>query len=153
MTTQPLEPLQVLICDDNVGWTAFLTEILAAEEDLEVTGIASSVREARALVAERAPDLIVLDLYMRGESGGAYLAELAQKAPELPVVVLSGAPLQVLTSVQGSTAHAVLGKDAVLDGRLVASLRAAQATGRESRRPTGSSTRTARSESIVSPTV
>lgn len=44
------------------------------------------------LVAEEAPDLILLDLMMPNMTGDEFLAELRETQPEIPVVIVTGFP-------------------------------------------------------------
>ena len=77
----------VLLVDDDVA----LTEALRAEgEALDLRVLtASDLTRARQLLGE-APQVVVLDLMLPdGEEGLAFLRELSETHPELPVIVLT----------------------------------------------------------------
>ena len=78
---------RVLVVDDEPGVQESLRMLL--KEECEVVP-AGSVDAALALLAEAAPDLILLDLVMPGRSGFDLFAELSQQAAPPPVIVLSG---------------------------------------------------------------
>ena len=58
--------------------------------------IANTGEDGLALVAERCPDLVIVDFLMPGLTGADVLARIRQTQPELPVVLCTGyaAPLQ-----------------------------------------------------------
>jgi DNA-binding NtrC family response regulator len=53
---------------------------------------AASVEEARRAIAEAAPDVIVSDLHIRGESGLTLLQYVRDAGLEVPFIMLSGTP-------------------------------------------------------------
>lgn len=73
-----MEPtrLHVLIVDDEPPARARARRLLEAVGGATVVGEAGSADEARRLVAERRPDLLLLDIQMPGEDGFALLRSL-----------------------------------------------------------------------------
>ncbi len=61
--------LRVLIVDDERLARRALRTLLAAHPDVEVVGEASKVEEAAVLVQRERPDVVLLDVQMRGETG------------------------------------------------------------------------------------
>jgi DNA-binding NtrC family response regulator len=78
---------RVLVVDDEPGVQESLRMLLKQECEVLTAG---SVDAALPLLAEAAPDLILLDLVMPGRSGFDLFAELAQQSAPPPVIVLSG---------------------------------------------------------------
>ena len=80
----------MLICDDDLDMANLIASILRVE------GIASAfardTEEAKAMLAARTYDAMILDLVLPGQSGESLLYELRTNGstPELPVVVVSG---------------------------------------------------------------
>jgi DNA-binding NarL/FixJ family response regulator len=63
-----LVPLRCLIVDDNVSFREEMRDLLA-EQGLEVVGGAGSAAEAQRQIAELRPDVVLIDIDLRGESG------------------------------------------------------------------------------------
>ncbi|MFH1809177.1 MAG: response regulator [Pseudomonadota bacterium] len=85
---QPLEPVQVLLVDDEVEFTAAMGRALSWR-GFEVR-TACSGSTALDLLAEQAADVVVLDVRMPDPDGHAVFRCIRQRAPCTPVVFLSG---------------------------------------------------------------
>jgi DNA-binding NtrC family response regulator len=83
----------VLVIDDDPQILE-LIQIILEDEGHEVTTL-SSGRQAVEVVAATHPDLVLLDIVMESRHGMEVLAELREAAPDVPVVLLSGAVTQV----------------------------------------------------------
>lgn len=81
--------IRIGICDDHGLVRSGLRRVIEAEADLEVTGEAANADEALALVRERSPDVLLLDITMPGQSGIDALPQLRQAAPGMKVLMLS----------------------------------------------------------------
>lgn len=77
--------INVLVVDDETSASAALKKLLVAA-GFQVR-VANDGQSALALVAERAPDLIVTDLSMPAMSGLELLIELGSRGVEAPVIV------------------------------------------------------------------
>jgi two-component system invasion response regulator UvrY len=84
--------IRIVIVDDHAIVRAGLRQFLAEQPDLEVVGEASNGREALDLVRKGGLDVIVMDLSMPDQNGVDALAAIKARAPELPVLILSGYP-------------------------------------------------------------
>ena len=84
--------IRVVIVDDHAIVRAGLRQFLAEQSDLEVVGEAANGREALDLVRKGGIDVIVMDLSMPDQNGVDALAAIKARAPELPVLILSGYP-------------------------------------------------------------
>jgi len=71
-----LEPLRVVLVDDEPLARARVRRMLGEMGGAVVVGEAGSASEARRVVADTAPDLLLLDVQMPGEDGFALLASL-----------------------------------------------------------------------------
>ena len=78
--------MRVIVCDDDAVVVSSLAIVLGAQPDIEVAGTASSGDEAVRLVAELAPDIVLLDIQMPG-TDGLTAAERILAAPNPPRVV------------------------------------------------------------------
>lgn len=82
------EPASILVVDDDPAIRELLTDFLTKRGYLVQT--APDGQAALALVAQRAPELIVLDIHLPGMNGVAVLQELRARQYAGNVIVLSG---------------------------------------------------------------
>lgn len=122
--------MRLLLVDDHPVFLEGLAEALARQADFEIAGMATDSDAAVAACQRLAPDLVLLDLAMRGLNGLATLTRLRQLA-RVPRVLM-------LTSSDDAT-DAIAALDAGADGyitksarydELVAAIREAAAGGR-----------------------
>jgi DNA-binding NarL/FixJ family response regulator len=84
--------IRVVIADDHAIVRSGLRQYFADQVDLKVTGEAANGREALDLVRKGEVDVLLMDLSMPDQSGIDALAAIKARAPELPVLILSGFP-------------------------------------------------------------
>jgi two-component system, NarL family, invasion response regulator UvrY len=84
--------IRVAIVDDHAIVRTGLREFFSDQVDLRVVGEAANGREAQELVRRGEIDVLVMDLNMPDQSGVDALAAIKARAPELPVLILSGFP-------------------------------------------------------------
>lgn len=84
--------IRVVIVDDHAIVRSGLKQFFSEQVDLRVTGEAANGREALDLVRKGEVDVLVMDLSMPDQSGVDALAAIKARAPELPVLILSGFP-------------------------------------------------------------
>ena len=63
-STPSAQPLRIIVADDQASVREGLVLLLGALPDIEVVASAPDGEQAIALVAEHAPDAILLDLHM-----------------------------------------------------------------------------------------
>jgi two-component system response regulator NreC len=78
-----------LIADDHAVVRQGLRLLLETEPDLSVIGDATDLEETRALMRERRPDVLVLDLHMGRELSLTTVSELRSVSPSTAVVILT----------------------------------------------------------------
>ena len=81
--------LRVLIVDDSVVIRRLVSDIISADSDLEVAGVAANGRIALARIPQVNPDIITLDVEMPEMDGLETLKELRKIYPRLPVIMFS----------------------------------------------------------------
>jgi DNA-binding NarL/FixJ family response regulator len=81
--------IRVLLVDDQALIRAGLKMLCDAEPDLEVVGEAGNGRDAVALAARLAPDVIVMDLRMPGVDGISATSRVLAERPATRVLVLT----------------------------------------------------------------
>lgn len=104
--------IRVAIVDDHAIVRAGLRQFLAEQPDLHVAAEAADGRGALDLVREGGIDVLVMDLAMPGQGGVDALAAVRARAPELPVLILSGYPeAQYATTLLRQGASGYLNKE------------------------------------------
>ena len=84
--------IRIVIVDDHAIVRSGLRQFFSEQVDLCVIGEAANGREAMELVRKGDLDVLVMDLSMPEHSGIDALAAVKARAPELPVLILSGFP-------------------------------------------------------------
>ena len=84
--------IRIAIVDDHAMVRAGLRQFFAEQPDFTVVGEAATGREALDIVRRGGVDVIVLDISMPDQSGVDALAAIKARAPDLPVLILSGFP-------------------------------------------------------------
>lgn len=70
------QPIRIFLVDDNVLHSESVAAVLATSKDFQVVGLSRTASEARPLISKSAPDIIVVELHMTGQSGLDLLRDL-----------------------------------------------------------------------------
>lgn len=81
--------VRVLLVDDHTLFRKGLAELLERNEQISVAGVTGSAEEARRLLDELKPDVMVTDLHMQPVDGLALLRQLQQEGNLVPTLVLT----------------------------------------------------------------
>lgn len=84
-----MDRIRVLLADDHALFREGLAGILGAEPDFEVVGEASDGLEALVKARELAPDLILMDVQMRGADGLEATQRIKLERPATAIVMLT----------------------------------------------------------------
>ena len=84
--------IRIAIIDDHAMVRAGLRQLFAEQPDFVVVAEAANGRQALDIVRKGEADVIVLDISLPDQSGVEALAAIKARAPELPVLILSGFP-------------------------------------------------------------
>ena len=87
--TRSQTPITILIADDHTIVRAGLVALLGTEPDLKVIGQAKNGIEAVREAVRLRPDIVLMDLMMPRKDGVEATVELAEKAPEAKVILLT----------------------------------------------------------------
>jgi DNA-binding NarL/FixJ family response regulator len=80
---------RLLIVDDHPIVRQGVVRLIESEPDLQVCAEAESAQEAIAALAQHTPDLVLLDLTLRGTPGLDLIRQMRAEQPKTPVLVLS----------------------------------------------------------------
>lgn len=84
--------IRIAIVDDHAMVRAGLRQFFADQPDLQVVAEAANGRQALDIVRQGEVDVIVMDISMPEHSGVDALNAIKARAPDLPVLILSGFP-------------------------------------------------------------
>jgi two-component system, NarL family, invasion response regulator UvrY len=104
--------IRIAIIDDHAIVRAGLRQFFSDQIDFKVVAEAATGREALDIVRKGEVDVIVLDISMPDQSGVDALAAIKARAPDLPVLILSGFPEEhYATTLLRQGASGYLNKD------------------------------------------
>ncbi len=83
------DPIRVLIVDDIAETREHLAKLLGFENDIVVAGSVGSGEEALVLATELPVDVLLLDINMPGMDGIATAEQLAVRAPDASIIMMS----------------------------------------------------------------
>lgn len=83
------ERKRILVVDDHPMMRAGLMQLISKQADLEVCGEAGSPAEAMERIVQSRPDLIVVDISMKGASGLEFIKNVCAVHGHIPMLVLS----------------------------------------------------------------
>lgn len=78
----------ILVVDDDDPVRVMLSRLLRTQGYTVLQ--ASHAQEARTILADHRPDLVISDIVMPGESGIELRRHIARQWPDLPVILISG---------------------------------------------------------------
>jgi DNA-binding NarL/FixJ family response regulator len=81
--------IRVLLADDHALVRAGIHSLLEGMREVQVVGEASSGEEALELADRARPDVVLMDIAMKGITGLEAAAQLRERHPEVRVVILS----------------------------------------------------------------
>jgi len=111
-TQRYLNMIRIAIVDDHAMVRAGLRQFFSDQPDFSVIGEAATGREALDIVRKGDVDVILMDIAMPDQSGVDALAAIKARAPELPVLILSGYPEEhYATTLLKQGASGYLNKD------------------------------------------
>lgn len=82
-------PMRVLICDDDALIGDALHDVLSAEPDMAVVGVARTAEDAIAMAERYAPDVAVVDVRMPGGGGLRVAREVRRRCPAVRLMAFS----------------------------------------------------------------
>jgi DNA-binding NarL/FixJ family response regulator len=80
---------RIVIVEDHPIFRAGLKELIETENDLQVCGEADTINNAMKVIEDKQPDLVIIDITLRGRNGIELIKELHRDTPLLPLLVLS----------------------------------------------------------------
>ena len=105
--------IKIFIVEDQALLRDSLTNIINAQEDMQVAGFAADAGEALALCRKIEPDLALLDVVTANKANGiAAAAEIRRELPDIKIVIMTSLPeITFLDSARKAGAHSFVYKD------------------------------------------
>ena len=88
-TIQPERKSRVLVVEDHPVLCDGLKQLIDSQQDLVCIGAADNVSDAKRLVENSNPDLMILDLRLKGGDALDFIKTLRVEYPEVRVLILS----------------------------------------------------------------
>ena len=108
----PVDPVRVLIVDDQAPFLAALRAVVARLSEFTLVGEATSGEQAVELAAATQPDLVLMDINMGGIDGLEATSRIVRARPDTLVVLVSTYTLEQLPPhARSCGAGAYLNKD------------------------------------------
>ncbi len=85
----PAAPIRVVLADDHALVRAGMRSLLGAMAQVQVVGEAASGEEALALAERERPDVVLMDIAMKGMTGLEAASRMREQHPGVRVVILS----------------------------------------------------------------
>ena len=84
-----MKKIRVLVVDDSVVIRKIISDVLSAEPDIEVVGVAANGRIALSKVEKLKPDLLTMDIEMPEMDGLQAVSEIRKTNAHLPIIMFS----------------------------------------------------------------
>jgi DNA-binding NarL/FixJ family response regulator len=84
-----IEKKRLLIVDDHPIVRQGITRLINYEDELMVCGEAGNAKEALEAVDREKPDMVIVDISLKGRSGLELIKDLRMRYQDLPVLVVS----------------------------------------------------------------
>ena len=81
--------VRVVVVDDHTLVRQGIVGLLASQSDIDVVGQAGNAREAMEVIASIAPDVVLMDIAMPGQSGLDATREIRDRFPAVQVLVVT----------------------------------------------------------------
>jgi DNA-binding NarL/FixJ family response regulator len=86
---KPVTRIKVLIVDDHPLIRVGMATVIDRQRDLETVGVAETADEALQLFRRHRPDVVLMDLRLRGDSGARVTTALRSEFPSARVLMIS----------------------------------------------------------------
>lgn len=121
------EPIRVVLVDDHTLFRMGLAELLEQRGSIKVVGVTGNADEARRLLTEQQPDVLIMDLHMPPLDGLTLFRQLRQEGFTTPTLMLTVSNAEEdLSNVLRAGARGYLLKDMEPDDVVDAILRASR---------------------------
>lgn len=116
----PLKPLKIILIDDNEEYLAQLSREIKADSRLQVIGTATSGQFGIEQVAQKKPDIVLVDIHLPDMDGFRIVRMILKEFPEIKLVMQSAsASMSYQQEATNSGAIAFLPKNKISPSALI----------------------------------
>lgn len=84
-----VQTVKVVIVEDHQMFREWLAQMIAKNPEFEICGEADNIRDGFAVIERTKPNIVILDITLRGSSGLELIKDLKAQGINVPVLVLS----------------------------------------------------------------
>jgi DNA-binding NarL/FixJ family response regulator len=85
-----IRTIEVVLVEDHTMFREWLAHMISMDEEFFVSGEADNLKEALMMIEDKRPDIVIVDITLKGGSSGLELVkEIKALGIEVPVLVLS----------------------------------------------------------------
>ncbi len=84
-----MKTISIVIIDDHKILLAGLHSLLSFYKEIDVVGLASSIKEAINIIREKKPRIVLLDISVSGENGLDYIDQIKNISPSSKIIILT----------------------------------------------------------------
>jgi len=111
----------VLVVEDEEAMASALEIAIGTQPDLECVGTVTTIDDALALVASRAPDVVLMDIQLPGVDGIEGTRRIKSAYPQVSILILTGgATAERLAAATAAGAEGFLAKEGAFTDILAA---------------------------------
>ncbi len=88
-TQEEIKKCRIIVVDDSEFSRASINEMLEDEENIEVIGEAAHAEDAVKIIAEKKPDIVILDVVMPDISGIDLAKTINKSLPNVSIIMIS----------------------------------------------------------------
>ncbi|EDY19939.1 two component transcriptional regulator, LuxR family [Chthoniobacter flavus Ellin428] len=81
--------VKVVLVEDHRMFREWLTQMLGRDSGCEVCGETDNIHDAQRIIHETKPDIVIVDITLKGSSGLELIKDMRAQGLETPVLVLS----------------------------------------------------------------
>lgn len=109
-------PIRVFVLDDHALLRESISAALGAQKDFSMVGQDGNVEQARPVLSQSKPDILLLEIALPGQSGFALLGEMISLSPTTKTIVMASTEVKEdVVEVMRLGARGFLLKQASLD--------------------------------------
>ncbi len=89
MNDKPPSKAKVVLVEDHPMFRERLAQLIDKDLEMSVVGEADNIQDALKIIEENTPDVVIVDITLRGSGGLELIKELKARALDIPALVLS----------------------------------------------------------------